>query len=404
MSTFQSLDHHLPLNLQGAAADIAKAVWREYSGLKIPMLDEWWHRASLMYIPNADGTVSALILNCIEGESDQPSQRAAYVVDFVRRRVKVKDGSGSYKAIPADVVAKVDQIRKWVDEIPQRKAEGEKRMREERRNAELKAKKANFEALKAYERRLSEFRGSQPPVAKRRKVEIKQTATSKTGQCPDCETPLEYCKRCRILSCARKDCAGQGSDLLRRCKDEGHAHEIYCAKCRDSQAQHDPMKPLLAACPVCLEDRCLYGLRICDGKEGGDKAVHDARVICCVWCEKKPTADPSHTVYSCINPACATLRVCGDCAAAHGRMCEEHPAEWWCKRGGCADSPKSLCPSCDSLLCPDILGQLCEVCKKPSSCALCITEQQHKDAATHKSEATEKVKDTPDVESSKCLP
>lgn len=100
MSPFQSLDRHLPLDLKDAAADIAKAVWRDYSGLNIPRLDLWWHCASFMYIPNADGTISALILNCIEGKSDQPSQRAAYIVDFVRRRVKVNDGSGSYNAIP----------------------------------------------------------------------------------------------------------------------------------------------------------------------------------------------------------------------------------------------------------------------------------------------------------------
>lgn len=303
-----------------------------------------------------------------------------------------------------DVVAKVDQSQKWVEDIPQRKAKGEQRSRELQRNAELNKSREISAALKAYERRLNDFRDSRPPVAKRRKVDPEQSVTLKTGKCPDCETSLEYCRRCRILSCPRKDCAGQGPDLLRRCKNESHAHhahEIYCAKCRESQAQDDPTKLLLTTCPVCHKDMCSQSLRFCDGKEGGDKTLHGVRAVCCLSCERKPTAELSHTVYSCINPACRTRCVCGDCAAARGRICEEHPAEWWCNRGGCADSPNCLCPTCGSLLCPDIICQSCEVCNKPSSCALCIALQSHRDAATHGSEVTEKVKDTPEAGSSK---
>src|SRR5579871_1410667 len=92
----------LPLGLQHAAADVAKAVWREVDGIEVGQLDHWWHVARLSYIAGADGSPEALILNCVEGEPDHPSQSAAYTIDIMRRRVKIKKGQQGYAPIPAD--------------------------------------------------------------------------------------------------------------------------------------------------------------------------------------------------------------------------------------------------------------------------------------------------------------
>lgn len=74
-SSWISLTTALPLDLQHAAADVAKAVWSEVGGIEVGQLDHWWHVARLSYIGRADGSPEALILNCVEGEPTTPRSR-----------------------------------------------------------------------------------------------------------------------------------------------------------------------------------------------------------------------------------------------------------------------------------------------------------------------------------------
>src|SRR5436190_23508655 len=133
-SNWISLTKSLPRELQHAAADVAKAIWSEVGGVRVAVLDFWWYSAHLSYIPRADGSPEVIILNCVEGEADQPSQSTAYMVDITRRRVKVKKGDQGYAPIPSECIPLLDRIQDWVEKIPERK--DETRRREERVRSE----------------------------------------------------------------------------------------------------------------------------------------------------------------------------------------------------------------------------------------------------------------------------
>src|SRR5436190_1115451 len=168
-SNWISLTKSLPRELQQAAADVAKAVWHEVGGIRVAMLDHWWYCAHLSYIPRADGSPEVIILNCVEGEADHPSQSTAYMVDITRRRVKIKKGDQGYAPIPSECVPLLDRIQDWVEKIPKRKKEAQdrdKRFRREaeerRRLAEVERERARSAAITDYERRLADFKMSQP--------------------------------------------------------------------------------------------------------------------------------------------------------------------------------------------------------------------------------------------------
>jgi hypothetical protein len=383
-SNWISLSQSLPHELKHAAADVARAVWREVGGIRVGELDHWWHVARLSYIPRADGSPEVIILNCVEGEADYPSQSAAYTVDITRRRVKIKKGDQGYAPIPPECVPLLDRIQDWVEKIPERKEESRRRAErirreeeERRRLAEAEQERARRAAVADYERRLANFKMSQPASAKKVKLDVEPSvACHQPGTCPDCAAPLAACKKCEQLSCPKPGCDGQGSDLLLRCVD--HGHEIYCGPCRDGQAVDDPRNPLLAVCPVCDNVSCPKQLLFCNGKGGGRTSAHQIRVVCCVSCQDEAEDEDDTMVFVCVGDDCLSLQaktysktyLCDGCAELHGRRCEDHPSEWWCEK--CAERMESKCPSCDHLLCPQIRRQSCEKCKTPSSCKRCL--------------------------------
>lgn len=387
-SNWIGLTTALPLGLQHAAADVAKAVWREVGGIEVGQLDHWWHVARLSYIARADGSPEALILNCVEGEPDHPSQSAAYTVDIMRRRVKIKkgqQGQQGYASIPADCIPLLDRIQEWVEQIPERKEEArrneeraQREAQERQRLAELERQRVRAAAIEAYEHRLADFKASKPAPAKKAKLEVKPSVASVSGACPDCAVPLAACKKCERLSCPRAGCSGQGVDLLLRCLD--HDHEIYCGPCREQHRVVDPLKPLLATCSACNEVLCAEQLLFCDGKEDEDTPAHDIRVICCLFCQQEAEEEGNPLMFICIGDACPARQastspkayVCDGCAQLYGRRCEDHPSEWWCERGKCAERALPKCPSCDLPLCPTIRHQACAKCKAPSSCKRCL--------------------------------
>jgi hypothetical protein len=120
MSPWQSLDSKLPYALKEHAASVAKQVWREIGHTPVAQLDGWWYRARLSYIPpsKAGAPPRALIINCIEGDADQPVQSAAYTVDVLRWRVKAADGT--YAPVPHACAAALDALEAWVGEMPTR--------------------------------------------------------------------------------------------------------------------------------------------------------------------------------------------------------------------------------------------------------------------------------------------
>ncbi|KAH6986725.1 hypothetical protein EDB80DRAFT_756455 [Ilyonectria destructans] len=342
-SSWIGLTTALPLGLQHAAADVAKAVWREVGGIEVGQLDHWWHVARLSYIARADGLPEALILNCVEGEPDHPSQSAAYTVDIMRRRVKIKKGQQGSASIPADCIPLLDRIQEWVERIPERKEEArrneeraQREAQERQRLTELERQQVRAAAIEAYEHRLADFKASQPAPAKKAKLEVKPLVTSVSGVCLDCAAPLAACKKCELLSCPQAGCSGQGRVV-------------------------DPLKPLLAACSACNEVLCAEQLLFCDGKEDKDTPAHDIRVICCLFCQQEAEEEGDPLMFICIGDACPA------------RQASTSPkVYWWCECGKCAERILPKCPSCDLPLCPTIRHQACAKCKAPSSCKHCL--------------------------------
>lgn len=339
-SSWIGLTTALPLSLQRAAADVAKAVWREVGGIEVGQLDHWWHIARLSYIARADSSPEALILNYVEGEPDYPSQSAAYTVDIIRRQVKIKKGQQGYASIPADCIPLLDRIQEWVERIPERKEEArrneeraQREAQERQRLAELERQRVRAAAIEAYEQRLADFKASQPAPAKKAKLEVKPSVTSVSGACPDCAAPLAACKKCERLSCPQAGCSGQGVDLLLRCLD--HDHEIFCGPCRKQQRVVNPLKPLLAACSAYNKVLCAEQLLFCDGKENEDTPAHDISIIYCLFCQQEAEEEDNPLIFICIGDACPARQastspkvyICDGCAQLYSRRCEDHPSE-----------------------------------------------------------------------------
>lgn len=121
MPSWVKLDQQLPLSLRNDAASIAIQVWRTVGGVFISSLDSWAYTAHCSYMPNPDGSPAVVIINCVEGEDDQPEKRTKYMVDLTRRRVKNKDDD-TYAPIPANSNEAVNRIVSWVRGLPERKA------------------------------------------------------------------------------------------------------------------------------------------------------------------------------------------------------------------------------------------------------------------------------------------
>lgn len=207
MPSWVNLDHQLPLALRTDAANIAIEVWRVVGGEPVVHLDSWWHVAHCTYLPNEDGSPAVIIINCVEGEPDQPMQSTRYMVDLTRRRVKDKYDD-SYTPIPPATIDAVNRIVTWVRGIPERKAaaaHAEKKRKldaEERRlREELERQRAYDAAVEAYHERLADFLASQPTPSKRAKFEHKKEEhdepTKKTvSHCQKCTKSLAHCNQC----------------------------------------------------------------------------------------------------------------------------------------------------------------------------------------------------------------
>ncbi|CAJ2511825.1 Uu.00g074500.m01.CDS01 [Anthostomella pinea] len=146
MTSWIKLDHQLPKQLQQAAADVAKAVWFHVGNVIITDLGNWRHVAHVSYTPKPDGSLGALILNCVEGAKGSTSQSAAYTVDLMRQHVKVQGHPVRYEPLPTECLPLIGRIRDWVEK--ERQAQQDRLARE--RQAENERRRAREAGIKAY--------------------------------------------------------------------------------------------------------------------------------------------------------------------------------------------------------------------------------------------------------------
>ncbi|KDQ54701.1 hypothetical protein JAAARDRAFT_401925 [Jaapia argillacea MUCL 33604] len=364
MSQWQPLWDSLPVDLRRKAGQCAKIVWSVIGKVYINELDHWWHEANLSYIPSvspSDPTPQALVLNCIEGEPDQPVQKAHYVVDILRRRVKVCWPEIRYEPIPEQCLEIVDELEQWVRGIPAR-AEAARRdvaaRMEEIRKKELERK---LEAFAAYEERLKTSTG------------LNRAPTSPPqGCCLVCGVKLEPCKRCGINSCPKEGCRGGGDDNIRNCAI--HTTQFCCGACRSSADWRDRH---LATCPHCTRTLCVDDLIWCTGAINQSSPLHEPKVLSCKSC------DATNTVGRvCANTGCpkrglrgfaaeaetCEIRTCVECAN-HGIECPRHPdTEWWCN--SCSHMGSPICPTCGERKCREDIYSQCD-CGTIDSCRTC---------------------------------
>ncbi|KAI0025664.1 hypothetical protein F4780DRAFT_218747 [Xylariomycetidae sp. FL0641] len=373
MSSFISLDAELPYELKQDVADIAKTVWREIGGLFIETLDPWWHLAHLFYLPTPPfGIPKVIFLNCVEGEPDMPEQSAAYTVNLSKYEVIDRRSSTFEKhPVPESCLPAIDRIRDWTWRFQERKDKERKQQRELEEKHRRDQENRHKAKVAAYEQRLHDFRASQPSPSKRARA-VQNKPGTRFGHCPECVDELVACEKCFMLSCPRSSCPGQGSDELQQCAK--HPYEVYCSSCREQQKQTGSPTPLLAICPLCKTLKCGGELLLCDGKQSADRASHPVRILSCQDCGGK--AEKEGNVLSCLGinryRYCSEgSYTCNECAQAHGRLCKDHPHEWWCAKGGCAERSMVNCPTCDILLCPSIKYQTCDLCGQPGSCLPC---------------------------------
>jgi hypothetical protein len=165
MSPFKDITGDVPLHLRTKLTTLAKGIWSQLGGKTVIHLDHWWNTVKISYIPpsspSVDPSPDCLLMNLVEGESDFPSMSARYTINFMPRRIKVKD-EGRYEPIPAQFMSTVDEMWAWAKAIPEREAQSKRayqleaeRARQRQREADQKRKQEEDDAAEAYEERNS---------------------------------------------------------------------------------------------------------------------------------------------------------------------------------------------------------------------------------------------------------
>lgn len=207
MPAWVNLDSELPLKLRKDVANIALEVWKAAGSNHVTSLDGWWYTSHCLYLPFPDGSPAVIVINCMEGEADQPKQQCRYMVDVVRQRVKNMEDN-SYKSIlPASDEA-VIRIVDWVQGIHERdpaaaRAQQQRRLEaaERYRQQELQRRREHDDAFEVYRKRIADFQTSQPTPSKRARVDFRQEVpggpnTKVASSCPECSKVLVHCNKC----------------------------------------------------------------------------------------------------------------------------------------------------------------------------------------------------------------
>ncbi|KAK3689016.1 hypothetical protein B0T22DRAFT_165287 [Podospora appendiculata] len=157
---------------------------------------------------------------------------------------QIKIGEVRYAPVPTACVPHLDRLEDWVRRIPERKEAARRKIERGRLNAEQAQRQARRDAVSNYHRRLEHHnsgRPDNPAPPKRPRLDLTPRHTPSTDACPNCTASLAACIKCKLLSCPRKGCAGQGYDLLQRCAD--HNDEIFCQTCCKSASTTDLLRP-----------------------------------------------------------------------------------------------------------------------------------------------------------------
>ncbi|KAF9027106.1 hypothetical protein BDZ89DRAFT_1113537 [Hymenopellis radicata] len=354
-----------------------------------PAIDPWWHCPEIRYcVEDSDAAQPKVcIINLGEGEPDQPSIRAHFMINLNIMRVTDKFMDEKFAA-PNEIHDLLTEVRAYaVSEFNNRKSATE-RARRQREEREAQASREEAEAVQKFHRKLIET-----DLMSEEHIQDVLDRYPLINFCPLCansstsEHPskLSPCSGCRSLCCLSESCKAHSIDAPKFCAE--HPSVVFCKSCIG-----DGEELRLRPCPVehchrwtCSRDWC-PGEPVEETKPDADssgpprkkvkreaQSAHTRRLAPCSSCLQSSldwTKCDSGRCWSSSGAICPDCSLNGgsECEAGHMWICDsctskKHPVVW-------------ACPSCETLVCekcPDVTR--CAGCSKSEACANCQEDE-----------------------------